>query len=218
MTRLIIICEGPTEQEFCKDVLSPFFLSIGIQIQFPLIKKSGGGIVPWNILFQQIITHLRERDVFVTILIDYYGIQDRFAFPGWEDSKMISDKNKRMDFIEMAMRNVIPDTFNHRFIPYVQLHEFEGLLFNNIQTFEETFEKGEFKDKNELEKVLFDHPNPEMINDDPKTAPSKRLINLIEGYNKIVYGSILAQNIGLERLRMKSPRFNGWIVKLEEII
>lgn len=54
MKRIVIVCEGPTEQEFVRDVLQPYFLPKEIYIQSPLIKKSGGGIVPWNILKAQI--------------------------------------------------------------------------------------------------------------------------------------------------------------------
>lgn len=39
MKRLIIICEGQTEQEFCNDVLQPHFNQLGIFIQNPTIKK-----------------------------------------------------------------------------------------------------------------------------------------------------------------------------------
>jgi hypothetical protein len=44
--RVIIICEGVTEQQFCNDVLAPYFSKENIFISNPLIKKSGGGIVP----------------------------------------------------------------------------------------------------------------------------------------------------------------------------
>ncbi|MBT30737.1 MAG: hypothetical protein CMO01_13845 [Thalassobius sp.] len=55
------------------------------------------------------------------------------------------------------------------------------------------------------------------MNDHPDTAPSKRLDKLIEGYNKIVYGAILADTIGIVNLKAKSPRFNKWITQLENI-
>ncbi|AFC26127.1 hypothetical protein SGRA_3402 [Saprospira grandis str. Lewin] len=44
-----------------------------------------------------------------------------------------------MDFLEQEMKNDIPDPLNQNFIPYYQLHEFEGLLFNNIETFDDLF-------------------------------------------------------------------------------
>ena len=55
-----------------------------------------------------------------------------------------------------------------------------------------------------------------MINDDKETSPSSRLGRIIRGYNKIVYGNILAEAIGLNRIREKSPRFNGWLNKIDQ--
>lgn len=44
MNRLIIVCEGETEQEFCKDVLASYFREKNIYIEYPTIKHSNGGI------------------------------------------------------------------------------------------------------------------------------------------------------------------------------
>jgi len=216
MKRLIIICEGETEQEFCKDVLYPYFFSRNIGIETPLIKKSLGGIVAWKHIKNQIMLHLKE-DVFVSMLIDYYGIKDSHEFPKWEESKSIIDRLARMSFLETAMSEEIDDGVRYRFIPYIQLHEFEGLLFNNIDTFKQIIPSAEFNDLRELESTINANANPELINDGSTTAPSKRLERLIKGYNKIVYGAILAESIGLERLRGKAVRFNQWIQSMDSI-
>lgn len=50
MKRLIIICEGATEQAFCNDVLRDYFLTKDILIEAPTIKHSNGGIVAWDTL------------------------------------------------------------------------------------------------------------------------------------------------------------------------
>jgi len=214
MKRLIIICEGQTEVEFCKDVLLKFFLNKGIIIQTPLIKKSGGGIVPWNTLKKQIELHLKEREVFVTTFIDYYGIPDKYNYPSWQESKKIVNKSLRMDFLENAMKDNVNQ---NRYIPYIQLHEFEGLLFNNIEIFDQNFNPSELNTRQEIINILNAYPNPELINDSPLSAPSKRLETLISGYSKIVFGSILAEGIGLNKIRQKSPRFHNWIDILEKI-
>ena len=216
MKRLIIICEGITEQEFCKDVLYRYLQSKDIYIETPLIKKSLGGIVPWQHLKKQIDLHLHE-DVYVTTLIDFYGIHETHSFPEWDESKSITDKIERVTFLENAMQNELEDRIKHRFIPYIQLHEFEGLLFNNIETFKTTIPLKEFTGLTELENIINSNDNPELINDGKTTAPSKRLARLIKGYNKVVYGAILAESIGLERLRAKAARFNNWILQLESI-
>ena len=117
MKRLIIVCEGPTEQEFTKDVLEPHFTPRGIHLLHPLIKKSGGGIVPWKNLKSQLQSHLRDKGAFVTTFIDYYGIPDRYNYPGWVASKEIEDKQRRMDFLEEQMLNDIEPELQSRFIP-----------------------------------------------------------------------------------------------------
>lgn len=45
MKRLIIICEGETEQEFCAQLLREHLLNFNIYIELPTTKKSGGGYV-----------------------------------------------------------------------------------------------------------------------------------------------------------------------------
>lgn len=155
----------------------------------------------------------------MTTFIDFYGIKDVHNFPKWNDAKKIVDKNDRMDFLEKAMLEDFEDKYRHKIIPYLQLHEFEGLLFNNIEVFEKQFRPSEFKDKQGLIDTINNNPNPELINDNPATAPSKRLDDYIFAYNqsKVVYGSILAEDIGLENIRGKCPRFNAWISTLENL-
>ncbi|MFV0345717.1 MAG: DUF4276 family protein [Bacteroidales bacterium] len=96
---------------------------------------------------------------------------------------------------------------------YIQLHEFESLLFSDISVIENNFEYSEL-DRSQLHKINKLFANPEDINDGKDTAPSKRLDGIIADYNKIVYGSLLAQEIGLEKIRKKCPRFNAWIKEL----
>lgn len=115
------------------------------------------------------------------------------------------------------MYNDIQEDLRYRFIPYIQLHEFEGLLFNNIEVFYSQIPSNDIINKLELENIFHDYENPEMINNGRETSPSHRLMRIIRGYNKIVYGDILASAIGLNRMRNKSPRFNQWIQKLEDI-
>lgn len=214
MKRVIIICEGETEREFCQNVLAPHLIHHNIHIQAPLIKKIMGGIVKWDVLKKEIETHLQEPNVIVTTFIDYYGLYQKYSFPNWEDAEKIADKNTRMDFLENAMRDSISETVRHRYIPYLQLHEFEGLLFNDIQIFHEQVPKAELVGLAELEKTFRDYDNPEMINNSKETSPSHRLKRIIKGYNKPLYGHYFAEAIGIDRIRLKSPRFNEWIKKI----
>lgn len=216
MNRLIIICEGQTEKEFCEKTLYPYFQKNDIYIHAPLIKKSNGGIVRWSNLKKQIENHLKQdSEARVSLLIDYYGLNDEHCFPGWEESKNIPDINKKVNHIESKMLEDVDDSFKYRFIPYIQLHE--GLLFNDIHFFYQLFAPEEIIGKDELEETFRSFSNPEMINNNKETAPSKRLERIIEGYSKVIFGNILAESIGLENIKAKSPRFNNWITQLNDI-
>lgn len=214
MKRVIIICEGETEREFCKNVLAPHLFHHNIFIQPPLIKRSMGGIVRWTILKKEIEKYLLEPNVIVSTLIDYYGLYQKYNFPNWVEGEKIADKNSRMDFLETAMKEDISDAVRHRYIPYLQLHEFEGLLFNDIKHFYDQVPKAELVGIAELKKTFADYDNPEMINNNKETSPSHRLKRIIKGYNKPLYGHYFAEAIGIERIRAKSPRFNQWIEKI----
>ncbi len=219
MKRVIIICEGETEQEFCKKILAPFFWKEDISIHNPRIKKSMGGIVFWKVLKKDILNHLKnDPTAFVTTFIDYYGLQKKHSFPNWSEAEAEREKNRRMELLEKGMKHDIGEAYNSRFIPYVQLHEFEGLLFNDINVFYNQFEPEELIGEKELRNTFNEfNDNPEMINNGRESAPSKRLERIIKGYDKIVFGNIIAEEIGIERIRSKSPRFSHWIAEIIKI-
>lgn len=212
MKRVIIICEGQTEQEFCNKILLPYLLSFDVCIETPLIKHSHGGIVHWNSIKRQITNHLvSDKTVYVTLFIDYYGISSQHGFPKWHESEKIMDKNERISFLKSAMKNDIDKEINFRFLPYIQLHEFEGLLFSGLETFKEVFGEKNLMDVDLLQKTFSDFSNPEMINSGKETSPSHRLKRIVKGYDKIVYGSILAESIGLKKIMDKCPGFCRWV-------
>lgn len=208
MKRLIIICEGQTEQEFCKDVLYSYFLDLGIILSTTLPRKSHGGIVRWQALKYQIEKHLlQDPTVRVTTFIDLYALPT--DYPNFDITNI--------DDMEKGMHNSVDTKLANRFIPYIQRHEFEGILFCDVKVFKNNFEVLEC-DFVEIENIINTHPNPENINTGRSTAPSKRLEKNIKGYDKIVYGACLASEIGLTTIRQKCPRFNNWLIELENIV
>ncbi len=217
MKRIIVIGEGPTEQRFCDSVLKPHFLNYRISIENPKIKKSGGGMVSWPALKRQIENYLFDPSVYVTLLIDYYGIEDKHLLPHWNESLKIADKNQRLAFLETGMLADINEAGRYRFIPYIQLHEFEGLLFCELDAFDELYEQKEFKDYNYLLETINSTDNPEIINDGKETSPSHRLKRIFVKYSKTTNGIDIAEMTGLEIIRTKCPRFNEWISKLEKV-
>ncbi len=208
--RLIIVCEGKTEQDFCHKVLYPYFVDQGIFIEAPQI----GGIVSWQKLKFQIQNHLKEGgEPFVTTFIDYYALPT--SYPNREKAEQVSDKVKRMQILEQGMLEALNNEL--RFIPYIQLHEFEALLFYNIDIFDDKISSERLNKRKDIISILEKYPNSEDINNRRETAPSKRLEKHIKHYKKRIDGIKLAESIGLNRMREKCPHFDGWIEKLESL-
>lgn len=216
MKRLIIVCEGPTEHEFCVNILAPELLKADIYVDAPLVKRSNGGIVPWSSIKRQIEMHLHEKDAYVTMLVDYYGIKDSYLFPGWMESKIILSLASRLQFLCDAMKADIAPELASRFIPYLQIHEFESLLFSDIRIFKDNFDDKDME-FSILEDAVREFGNPEEINSRPTLAPSKRLIAAIPGYQKVNDGAYIADEIGLQKILDKCPLFRQWFSVLLSI-
>lgn len=208
MKRLIIICEGTTEKEFCDAILKSYFLAKNIVVYTPLIKISHGGIVSWKKLKKEIETHLKQDgQAYVTTFIDLYALPS--DYPNFDIGNV--------DNMEKGMKNTINSTLNSRFIPYIQRHEFECFIFASIDILKATFKKS-INDFIGIEKVINKYQlNLEDINCGRATAPSKRLEKLLPEYEKGIDGAYLVDEMGLETIRQKCPRFNRWIEELEKI-
>lgn len=217
MKKLIIICEGPTEQYFCKQILEDHFKNFEIEIEFPLITHSNGGIVKWMYLKLQILNHfLADSTCYVTTFIDFYGMEAHHSFPEWNSAILEADKAKKMSILESGMNNDLPLNNQSKFIPYIQLHEFEALVFSEYLAFERFYEENE-ANFHELKVICDSYNNPEDINNSIATAPSKRLQFCISRYDKKSHGVSICESIGLVNIRNKCPGFNEWISQLEKI-
>lgn len=58
-----------------------------------------------------------------------------------------------------------------------------------------------------LQKLLAEKVNPELINDNPETAPSKRIIKLIPEYDKVSVGAVIVGEIGIDFLKKNMQPF-----------
>jgi hypothetical protein len=103
-----------------------------------------------------------------------------------------------------------------RFVPFVVMHEFEGLLFSDCAAFSNGI--GQPNLEVEFRAIRDQFPTPEDINDSPVTAPSKRVAALVPGYQKPLLGTLAVLEIGLARIRAECPHFNAWLEKLESLI
>lgn len=216
MKRLIIIVEGDTEAEFVKNMLVPYLNTFGINyVSTYKIKHSRGGLTKYGHLKKDILNCIYQKDTIITTLIDYYALPT--DFPEYQE---ISSKNlsnfQKVEMFEKAILEDINLSQNIQFInliPYIQLHEFEALIFSNIKVFENYFTDKECNFK-ELTRIMNEFNNPEDINNSKNTAPSKRLINNISSYNKVLNGNIILLDIGINTILQKCKRINSWVEKI----
>ena len=124
------------------------------------------------------------------------------------------DSRQKVQTVERALSADIND---ERFIPYIQLHEFEALLFTDVDKLDDSIVSltQHRSQITRLRQIIEEFPDPEDINDGVNTAPSKRLLALYTGYQKNVVGPLVAEEIGLAALRAKCAHFNSWILIME---
>lgn len=53
--------------------------------------------------------------------------------------------------------------------------------------------------------------SPELVNDGPATAPSKRLLAHHPAYNKLLDGPLALADLGLPALRERCPHLDAWL-------
>ena len=208
MKRLFIVVEGQTEEAFVKELMIPHFISNGIYDVRPVLiqtsKGHKGGFVSYEHLKNDLLRLLKSQgqDIVVTTFVDYFRCP---SLPNQENIDVVPAHTEKVGAMEKSIANDINDS---RFIPYIQLHEFEALLFSAANGFKMYFDE---KISKEIQGIIDSFDNPEDINSAPETAPSKRLIRIIPDYDKVLYGNIVALEIGLPIMLEKCPRFSAWV-------
>lgn len=204
MTRLLVICEGKTELEFIKTCVAPHLQTFAVWTTVQSVGK--------RINVDRLVAHVRRehlRFTHVTTLVDYYAFHRKGA----------RTRAQLEDAIAEAARHALGAGYDaQRIIPYVQMHEFEALLFSDVTRFtlEESWSD---QQRQALAAIRRGFPTPEDINDSPQTAPSKRLGRVLPGYEsrKSLYGPLIAEDIGLTVIRRKCPGFDAWLRRLEAL-
>jgi hypothetical protein len=218
MKQLYIIVEGPTEEEFVKRILIPYFTTKGLytNIQPILVSMKGGGHGFNNIehLGNTIrpIMYYNDEPI-ITTIIDHYGINSELKLKGYLKCKEKSNVEERISCMEESLRTYVNTIKPYpNFIPNIIRHEFETLLFSNpIEGF------GLENDKiiKAVALVRDEFLRTEDINSTPEGAPSKRLEAIYkfnnEKYAKIVDGFTIADLTGIEKILEECPRFKAWV-------
>jgi len=222
MIRLHVTAEGQTEQAFVKKVLAVHlaFQQVYADARCVLTskdKRAGkefrGGLLSYQKAKADICHWMKEdrrAETGFTTMFDLYALPA--DFPGYAIAQHIADPYEKVRILEDALLSDIADP---RFIPYVQLHEFEALIFANPEKLDWEYFDHDKPIRNLL--AMVGNSNPELINDGFSTAPSKRIVREIPEYDKVAAGVSVVQKIGMEALRQKCRHFSEWVTKLERL-
>lgn len=186
--RLYVIVEGQTEETFVKEVLAThlaqhqvFAVPKLIQTGKTNARSNKGGFRDYGHLKRDLGRWLKQDqnpDARFTTMMDLYAYPANA--PGYH-TRRSSDPYERVRGLE---EDRAADIGSRRFVPYIQLHEFETLLLADIAKWNNVL----LENTREIQ-VLSDSvrkfDNVERINDGETTAPSKRILDVIPHYNKV---------------------------------
>lgn len=218
--RLYVTVEGQAEKAFADQALTPHFASRNIEVCPRVVltnRKMGkrGGILDFAKI-QGDLTRLmredRQPEARFTTMIDFYALPPEF--PGWAEARRKNRPIDKVKVLEEALRAQFGDP---RFHPHIQLHEFEALLYCDLDQLKQRLigsEQGIASLRHEVRDM-----EPEEINEGTTTAPSKRIIKHLPVYerSKVRVGAPAATAIGLPALRSKCPHFHDWLTRLEQL-
>lgn len=231
---VFVIVEGQTENAVLTRLLGSHLGAMGIDLHCPIVRLGigRGGVKGLKCVdfCDQIQRFLKDRrQPFVTSFFDYYALPHSKK-DGWEFvEKAKADVGFRgLDVTVQAIESEL-----HRltiagldlpniadlFIPYIQLHELEALFFAEPVKMASVF--GQPALAGRFAMAVADCGGCEQINDDPQTAPSKRIEKEYPGYIKgrsdFAHGPRLAKKLDLNTVRQACPRFAAWVTRLEAL-
>lgn len=213
----MISVEGQTEYTFVGQVLTPHLQGKGVHPRTSIVttkrvaggQNFKGGSVTWAKLRRELSTLCASRHfVGITTMYDYYALAH--DVPGMADRP--PDSKRAVQHVERAVADAIGD---RRFRCYLSLHEFEALLFTDPDECGGYLGSTSLADA--MRRALDSCGAPELVDDHPTTAPSRRILDSFPGYAKLQDGPTLAERITLPRLRAACPHFGEWVDWLESL-
>jgi hypothetical protein len=218
MSRVYVVVEGPTEESFIQNILAPALWPCQILLTPIILGRPGhkGGNASYARVKRDVITLLKQDSTaYCTTMLDLYGLGRGFPEVALPANISNIDKVIRLEEAIKAdiVREVRDERADLRFLPYLQLHEYEGLLFSDPAAF--ALGIGQAHLANRFNEIREAFATPEDINDDSNTAPSKRVFSVYPAYRKVVDGTLAAQTVGIQTMRQECPHFRDWVETLE---
>lgn len=224
MLDVLVVCEGQTEREFCRSVIQPYLAMNGIALAGTLVgrpQQKRGGIRPWQVYRNELLRLAKERsDRKLAVLVDFYAMPD--CWPGRASAGKLPI-DRRGSHVEDELRNDLSVELRDRFIPCIQFHEFETLLFVDpeLSALSIAVAGSRSSPENVAQEMInirdeFDG-FIERINDSPETAPSKRILEIVPGYDKVAFGVTATTDVGVDGLRSGCPWLDRWLTELQKL-
>lgn len=214
--RLHILVEGQTEEALVRDVFEPHLAAHGWFVTYSIVKTKRpagtaahkGGVTGWRQLEREIRLLLHDSSIGVfTTMFDYYGFP--LAAPGMQERPATTPVDC-VRHVERALRQHFADP---RLVPHLVLHETEAWVYAACAELGEVL--GDKAVAMQMLKDVATSGGPELINDGPNTAPSKRLERHSPGYVKTIDGPLAIAELGLDGLRSQCPHLGEWLRGLE---
>lgn len=215
--KVLVLVEGPTEEGFIKRILGTYLATKEIFLAPTIIKTKReirgpdhkGGVNSYQQVKRDITPLLYDTSAdIITTMIDYNALPANF--PGYHQ-RPSGTCYERVKFME----NQFSADINHtKFLPYLQLHEFEALVFASEDKLSTAFINVPKKIA-QVTAINGSFASPEEINENPNSAPSKRLRGIFPDYQKILHSQLILSQVELDELRTKCSHFNSWLTKLE---
>ncbi len=224
MKRLYMTVEGQTEAAFATSVLVPHLASFNVFLSRPRFTglhqrrrgriPQGGMINTFGHALADMQTWLKEDqspDARFTMMVDLYSLPN--DFPGYKEGIAKPTGGLQAKALEQSLADKVGDP---RFIPYLQVHEFEALVLVDPPRIKNLYDISD-KEMQALCKECDSFSTPEDINHGQHSHPKHRIARHVKGYQESVAGPLLAEDIGLPLLRRKCRHFDGWLTRLEQL-
>ena len=226
MIRLHVLAEGQTEETFVNEILAPELGAHNVFADSHRIttgrrhgRLSRGGSVIYEHLARDLVLWMKQDqnpESWFTTMVDWHRLPNDFpgqsaaarqlpahGMIGHLEAELATDIARRLDQLPVS----------RRLIPYIQMHEFEALLFSDPTAFLEAFPDDQTLVE-QLGIIRGEFESPEHINHGDATSPSKRILAIVPDYQKPVAGVLIARRIGLPKMREECRHFDDWITRI----
>ncbi len=229
MKRLYLTVEGDTEATTVVDILQPHLAAFDVFVPSPRFTGPHGrrrGRIPRGGMFStfgHVLSDMRRwmrqdrsMDARFSMMIDLYSLP--VDFPGYSESRGVADPLVRAGRLEAALAAELGD---RRFVPYLQVHEFEALILTRPESIQELYDVPNTAVA-ELQRGCAAFRSPEYIDEGQESHPKARIQQMVRHFNKRRYdenvaGPLLVGAIGLAELRAKCAHFGQWLTILESL-